>query len=572
MSEGPGALAFLLVQSVRNRLRRQLSRVRTPRYAVALLFGLGYLWLVFAPPGAGRAPRPGASGGTAITTIGGLGIAITVFLWWLRGGVTGALAFQPAEVQFLFPAPLTRRALSLYTVARSQIALLFSALLWTVLARRWGVTIPMPLRFVTAWGFFSVLSLHRLGAALVQLEPLSPGRRAARAGARAVAAAGLAAVAFGVLPVLARFGELGASGGFQAVGVALSTPPASWALAPFRLMMAPLFAPSVAGWVAAFGWVAAVAATQLLWVVAMSGVPFEEAAATASADLARRMSAFRERRGGGAAVIRSKKPVRSRLPLAPTGWPAAALVWKNTLALVRTGLLRTAIIFLAICVIASRIVASNAGDENAVAMAMPWLTIAIMTFVLGPRVVRNDLRQDLLSLAQLKTYPLPGAVLVLAEMLSPTMVLTGFQLGMVAVAWFSLPGVTRQSLGGGSGAAAAAVVLPVAVLVLNGANVAVQNGFALLFPSWVRLGPDSGGIEAIGQNMLVTIGSLVALVLTLLLPVVAGAVARVLTGPPAALSFAAAGAAGSVVLALELAGLLMLLGKAFDRIEPAALS
>jgi hypothetical protein len=38
--------AFLLVRSGRNRLVRQLRRLRQPRYLVALALGLAYLWVM----------------------------------------------------------------------------------------------------------------------------------------------------------------------------------------------------------------------------------------------------------------------------------------------------------------------------------------------------------------------------------------------------------------------------------------------------------------------------------------------------------------------------------------------
>ena len=40
------ALGYLALHSTRNRILRQVRRLRTPRYAVALLLGLAYLWVV----------------------------------------------------------------------------------------------------------------------------------------------------------------------------------------------------------------------------------------------------------------------------------------------------------------------------------------------------------------------------------------------------------------------------------------------------------------------------------------------------------------------------------------------
>ncbi len=48
------ALAFIMVASARNMVRRQIRRLREPRYLVATLFGVLYLVSIFARPGSGR--------------------------------------------------------------------------------------------------------------------------------------------------------------------------------------------------------------------------------------------------------------------------------------------------------------------------------------------------------------------------------------------------------------------------------------------------------------------------------------------------------------------------------------
>ena len=47
------------------------------------------------------------------------------------------------------------------------------------------------------------------------------------------------------------------------------------------------------------------------------------------------------------------------------------------------------------------------------------------------------------------------------------------------------------------------------MLALNGALLTIQNGIAVLFPAWIRLGPAvSTGVEALGQNVLATVANL----------------------------------------------------------------
>jgi hypothetical protein len=569
MTGTTGALAFLIARTTRNRIARQLARLKSPRYAIAAIVGLLYFWMVFARPGAGS-QNPGVRGTSpTVGTLGGIGFAITVLTWWLRGGVNGALAFQPAEVQLLFPAPVSRRGLIAYKVVRSQLLLLLSGILWTLLTRSWGVTLVAPLRFATIWAFFSVMSLHRLGTALVMTQPLTGGRRAALFLGKALAAAAVVGLVAGVGPALLRLRSLGFTEGFRALGAALAAPPASWALAPFRLILAPLYAASFQAWLQAFAIVMGVALLHLVWVFALN-VPFEEVAVTASADLAKKIAAVRQRRAGGASVIRPGKVVRTWLPLAPEGRPAVAIVWKNTVALFRTGILRAAILVAAILA-AMSVLTRGANDSGGPAPSIPFLILTVMTFVLGPRIVRNDLRQDLLSLASIKTYPLSGAMVVLAEMASPTLVLSLFQLAMLGMAYATLPGDYRARFDLSS-SLAVALVAPFAVLAINAASVGIQNGVALLFPGWVRLGPDSGGIEAIGQTLVVTIGSMLVLLLSLLLPAVATITISALLRPGlGAIGIALGGAVGVIALGIEIGFLVGGLGALFERTDATLL-
>jgi hypothetical protein len=210
---------------------------------------------------------------------------------------------------------------------------------------------------------------------------------------------------------------------------------------------------------------------------------------------------------------------------------------------------------------------SGRNGSAAAAAEVPLITLAAMAFVMGPRMVRNDLRQDLLRLGSLKSYPLRGGAIVGAEIASPTLVLTAFQLVMLVIAYSMLPAATRGSLGGASIVGLAAI-LPFAILALNAANVGIQNAAALLYPSWVRLGADSGGIEAIGQNLLITLGSLLVLLLGLMGPAVAGAVVFYLVRPIlGAAGLSAAIAAGALVLGLEIGLLVRGLGRVFERMD-----
>ena len=576
-----GALAFLISRTLRNRIVRQAERIRSPRYAIAMLAGIAYFWFFFFRR-VGTSPRGGAGGVAAVAdiassvsttmgNIGGIGLLLGTVYWWLRGGVSGALAFQPAEVQFLFAAPLSRRALLCYKIARGQLPLFVSALIWVVLMQRWGLTLAAPMRFATAWGFLTLVGLHRLGAALVQARPVAGGRRLALNAAKILAALLGAAFLAGVLPAVRAEGSADFQAHVLAVGRALDAPPASYALAPFRLLLAPLFAVGADAWIRAFAIVLGIIALHVVWILSMN-VPFEEAAAAATTERAGRLAAFRQARAGGVAVTGATRVKRDWLPLASAGRPEIAIVWKNTLALARTGGLRAAIFLVAmLALLSSGISALGRGGGSSGAALIPLAAFIVMTLVMGPRVLRNDLRLDLLSLSLLKSYPLSGSRLVAAELVSPAVTLTALQFAMVLMAVVLLPPELRDQAGDAR-LVALVVLAPFVLGALNAMSLAIQNGAALMFPAWVRLGPDSGGVEAIGQNLLFVAGTLLMLVLALVLPVVAGAAALAAGGFLLGdLATAVGLAAGTVVLAAEVAWILQRLGRLFERTEPSAL-
>ena len=93
------ALRYLYARTLANRLRAQLARARSPRYLVAVVLGVFYLWWALF--------RNTKLGGGPLASIVRVETAIPVFAlfallsaarWWLFGSDRSALAFTPAEV------------------------------------------------------------------------------------------------------------------------------------------------------------------------------------------------------------------------------------------------------------------------------------------------------------------------------------------------------------------------------------------------------------------------------------------------------------------------------------------
>lgn len=568
-----GALGYLTWISVRNRWRVQLRRLRQPRYALALVIGIAYIWTFLLRP------QPHSRGaaevllGADARALAELGVLLLVAGAWLFAGGKLALAFAPAEVDFLFPAPLTRRQLVSYKLLRAQLVVLFNTLLWVFILARGGSELPVAARALTMWVFFTTLYLHRIGAGLARASWLEHGRAGVRQ-QRVTTAVFLAVLAAIVWSAVLAAPQVAATRGPSTIGTiaaATRTTPASIVLAPLRWLVAPAFAQTIADWLRALAPALVLLVLHAAWVL-RADVAFEEAAAEASRERVRRIDALRARRAAPAA---GKARLRGVFPLAPVGAPAVAIVWKNTLAFVRTVQLGRLASAFAFGTFAALIGAEGAGTSAGAShfIAIMALTTAGLLVVLGPRAVRNDLRTDVASLELVKTFPLRGDTIVAAEIAASAGVLVAIQVvlaGVAYAAWladpFPLP-IPR-------GASMYLAFAPIGVLCLDLIALTSQNAAAVMLPSWVQAGSIvGGGVEVLGQSLLTTLAMFLVVILAMVPPLLGGGVALVAAEAVGAGRTLALAAAAAVVLLLVFAELWLvvrLLGRALERTEPSA--
>ena len=561
------ALLYLTGSTIRNRFAVQARRLRQPRYALALVLGAIYFWIVLLRPSSQPSQAPASLWNNA-ETVTALGILLLMLGGWVFRGERMALAFTAAEVQFLFPAPLTRRGLISFKLFRSQLVILFNAVIWVFVLRRSGSVLAAPLRFVGTWMLFSNLSLHRLGAALVRTSLVEHGRAGFRRHLPAVILGTASAVAVFLIlrdAVPAIRAAQGAGQITHAIEHAADLPAARALLFLPRLIVAPSFAQSTSEWVQAAGASLLMLLVQLLWVI-RSDVAFEEAAVQASVERARRLDARRRRSGqtGGGA----SKKVKRTIALRPSGLPGGAIVWKNTLLLMRTGRVGS-VIGLAIMAIVLSLPAVESRGIDGRFVGIAALIMVVLLIVLGSRVLQNDFRQDAEHVPALKALPISGAQLVGAEVVSSALPISLLQIVLVIVAYaatFSDDGLPIP-LGFRTGVL---LMSPLMLVTINATTVTIQNAAALLFPGWVRVTPVvGGGVEAMGQGILVT-GVLLLTFLFALLPAAAifALVWWLLTPLPSGWIIALLAAAG--VLLGETWWAIRGLGRRFEKLEPSA--
>jgi ABC-2 type transport system permease protein len=566
-----GAFVYLTACSLRNRMRRRLQRLREPRYIIGLVVGLAYMYLAFFR----RSARPrSAAGAAAVAAIAGpVQLVGSVFLLaaaavaWVWPGTGQPLAFSRAEVQFLFPAPVTRRQLVHYKLLRSQLGILFGSAIATLFMRPGSLASGWTL-LAGIWVLLMTVRLHLMGVALRRTSLAEHG---ASGIARQWVPLAVVAGAVGVLAwdVTRAWPHLAALGGGEAVLEELQRLAAQGAagvvLWPFRALVGLPLASSASAFIAALPAALGLLTLNYVWVL-RSDAAFEEASAEHAEKRAVARTAPKAAvKGAGATPF----------TLAPDGPPETAILWKNLILLGRYASLRTLLRLLPILIVFALISQSNSGGGAGAFVAAVSLPLAMFAVLLGPQMMRNDLRQDLARLAMLKTWPMRGAALIRGEVLAPTVVVT-------AAAWLLL--LVAALLGGGlkpgsreaaalgahrvSYLAAAAILAPAIIL----SQVVVQNGLAVLFPAWVAVGTSRArGIDAMGQRIFMLAGIL----LTLLVSLLPGAL---VAGIVAFLVYQVTGAILIIVPALIVAGVVVGecwlaiggLGLVLERTDPAA--
>jgi hypothetical protein len=573
-----GALLYYAFHSWRNRLLFRLNRLRQPKYLFgAIVGGLYFYWYVFH--GILRARHTGgpALPATAehlllIKSVAALGLMVMMLLAWIVPHERAALAFTEAEVAFLFPAPISRQALIHFKLLKSQISILVSALIMTIIGR-WGSG-PFLMRLVAWWAALSTLNLHLLGSSFARTLLMDRGISNWKRRLIFLSAAGLALLGIGLwifrtfpqMPALADLSDFrGLIGYAQQI---FESGPLHYLLTPFRLVIAPMFATTPSQFLVAMGPALLIIGLHYFWVM-RSNVSFEEASLALSQKIAERMTAVRS--GNWQSVSKSKRPRRAPFELRPEGLPAVALFWKN---LISAGHFMTGrgFLFLVFFLVIGGVCIGPqlGGPASRIAIGSFASGLIVMSLFSGPQLLRQDLRQDLAVSDVLKMYPMPGWQIILGEILAPVTALAAAQWLLLTIAFLAFPGtfhhqpisaIMRLSV-----ALAAALLLPLVDFIA----LLLPNGAALLFPAWVQLGKDaSRGFETTGQQLILMIAQMLVMTLGLApaaiaFVVVFWPVSHFISAVPGVLLAALAAA---LVLACEAVLAVKVLGGVFERFD-----
>jgi hypothetical protein len=567
-----GAFLYLSVCSMRNRLSVRLRRLREPRYFLGLTIGVAYVALVLTrptPPAYGHGgPLPSLDeAGMALGVLGAAGLlAATALAWILPGTGRPALTFSRADVQFLFTAPVSRRQLLHYKVFRSQAGAMLGSALVTLVVR--------PRTLAQGWTFFlgmllvmATVNLHLTGVSL-RRESL---RAHGAAGLLrqwvplAVMLSAVVIVATSVVFYWPSLSTVSSAAEFFAEIERISNTWIVWlVLWPFMALMQLPLSGSGPAFFAALPVGLAAFFANYLWVL-RSDVAFEE---TAARDAEQQVA---RRRSGGRYVSSLARRRAPPFQLAPRGRPEIALLWKNLILSSRVA--RWGVFWRVVpIVLLGAFTVSHAARTLADALATVCALGAVGVTLIGPQILRNDLRQDLAQIATLKQWPITGGAIVRGEVLAPTVLLSAIVWIFVILALLLSTRVTFEmhlAIAERVAWAVAAMFLSTGIMLVE---IVAQNVLAILFPAWMDLGATSSrGMEVMGQRVLIAGGLIVTVGLSLfpaiLVGLVVGGVVRMLTGVDTVVVSAAA---ASLTLVGESALVVTALGRVVDRMDASA--
>lgn len=574
------ALLYLRVTSLKNFFGAQLRRLRQPKYLAGAVFVVAYFWFfVFRHVNAtfGKSNMSGMGDlGPLTLALGALMVTAILAAMWIFSSDKPGLQFTEPEIAFLFPAPLTRRILIHYKLLSTLFASLIQSVFFSLMFHQGRLfSGRAPQLLVGWWVMLSIISLHSLGTSLTIARLAESGIQAGRR--RFLIVGGLISVAAATgwwiwreMPDITHYASL-----FEWFGAVLNGGALQWLLWPAKMIVQPLVTIGFSPYLLALAPAVLVLVAHYWWVARMD-VAFEEASIARAAHFATRRAQIQAK----GVFSLGAKPAVGRLPpfnLSRTRWVEFAFLWKNLLSTRPYFTLRNWLICAGIIVAVWRGCGMWLGHEYWRAGGILATVGAMgggMALIYGPLITRLDIRQDLANADILKTYPLPGWRILLGQLLTPIVILSGIiWLGLLA--WYlglhghqppSLSKVWFSPVMRGVFVGCSAGVTPLLVTLL----LLVPNGAAILFPAAFKTARTPGaGLDLMGQRMIFGFGQILFLLLVLLPGGAAASLLIFITqwiiGPAASLILATSIVA--LVFAGEIWCVLWWLGERFEKLD-----
>lgn len=506
------AFWFITARSFKNRVLLRLRRLREPRYLIGFVVGLFYLWfMVFRRMWFGPHRNVKLS---SLAIQGGFVDVVAVFALfamivpWEWPEQSGGLTFTAAEIQFLFPAPVSRRALLLYKVFRQQPQIFISALMMTIFGVRHAKFIGVWIPFVALSAYFTMVALAR-----ARLKLMGIGFWARLAGATAVMG-GLVWIFVSEFRRIGLSSEQIRSG--QSLMRAIEGPlhsPIIRAILFIPRLFAQSVLPPTTGQLLINCALLLVLTAIFLAIAAQLNVSFEEASLRVSEHRIARLARIRGQRAGRHVMFpRMPPPFRLR----PSRHPEMAIIWKNLIAALRISvawipfLAFIAAMFLVPNLMARQQFFRGVGATIALCFA------AFFPFV-GSQIFGQDLRLDLPDMELLKSFPISGERLVAAEIAAPLLLISIIETLLLSIAAIMASRSHAEGLLAFFGTPQFVITALLFVIPICAVQLVIRNAVVVLLPGWVvRSGEDQRGFAVIGQRLVLFAGNLLVLFFALI--------------------------------------------------------
>jgi hypothetical protein len=480
------ALWLLIGLQLRGWLRyakRSVSSVRgIILFLVFLFFSCGWLMsILINPSGPDRRSPESLDRWVPLLLLGGC--LLNLFL----SSNERVISFRPAEVDFLFAGPFTRRQLLTYKIVGIVAAAFFQGLFFLFFAYRWGDgVLPAYFGIVLLILFFQFFTLTlTMLASTVGARAYSRGRKAVLLVILLVLAAVAVQVVRGGGDPLETLERLEGSAAWQAVRT-----PLSWFVKAFR-------AGHLGHDFVRYGSLALLVDLALVAIVYALDAQYLEASAAASERQYQRLQRLRSGQGVLAAAPGSGK-ARFSLPTLPRMGGVGPIVWRQLLVIARSFLPLLLLLALGGVSISIALSADRPGEDG---KSLAWLLAGMLVgfpVFLTPTVL-CDFRGDVDRMEVLKALPIRASWLAVGQLLAPTLVLAITQ-AIVVTALQLVLGRFEPLL----------LAVPLLAVPVNFVLFAVENLLFLLFP--VRIVAASpGDFQTSGRYMLIFLAKFLCL-------------------------------------------------------------
>lgn len=491
------ALGLLIALQLRGWLRYFFRSLLTLKGALLAILGGTFfvLWMLSV------VVANSTHGGVEPATVLRSGPSVLLFYCFMNVMLSSSdrgIYFTPAEINFLFPAPLTRRSLLGYKIVASLIVSLPSSLILSAISYGFSSS------FLTAFtGMMLIVLFMQLFTMAINLIAVTLGTTLYTRARKLLLGIALLIVALtiwevGGNPLNGKLVEWLQVADQTRIWQTI-TLPLTWFFDVFR---AKQIWPDLVRYASLSLLVNGV----LLGIVFALDAQYMEAAAFASARVYARL---RRARGGSGAPVPSST-FRFALPMPPSLGGVGPLGWRQITTSLRmpSRLLFLAVMF-SVAIISSQ--AMNRANAGPAALTIMAGATVLLTAVFLTALLPFDFRGDIDRIALLKTLPIPPWRLALGQIAAPVLLVCLVQWLVLATyfAWIMQEGTIRP----GRWPRHPGLILLLFGLFappLNALLFALENLLFLLFPTRI-VATNPADFQAIGRNVLFLLAKLLVL-------------------------------------------------------------